>query len=85
MIWVRLIGGVKNGQVVKVDDGQVEQWEQASFPLPRRGGVTIGSMSAEIKRTRYTRREVATPEGAITFFADADMSDFSALNSVLGP
>lgn len=84
MIWVRLIGGIANNQVVKVDPDQQEHMRQTSVPLARRG-ITIGSMSAEVKQTLYTRREVATERGPIVFFADKAMSDHEALYSVLGP
>jgi hypothetical protein len=85
MMWVRLIGGIDNGQVAKVDPDQVEHIAHKSVPMPLSRGISIGSMSSEIRRTRYTRREVHTPEGHIVFFADADISDHAALNSVLGP
>lgn len=37
------------------------------------------------ERVRYTRREVRMPAGIITYFAIDKMSDFEALQHVLGP
>ncbi|EJN14713.1 hypothetical protein PMI42_01686 [Bradyrhizobium sp. YR681] len=86
MIWVRLIGGIANGRVVKVDPDQVEHIAQERVPVAMaHRPTTLGSISSEVKRSRYTRREVRTPEGSVVFFADADLSDFAAINSVLGP
>lgn len=86
-IWVRLIGGSYNGQVVKVDEDQVEQVMRERVPMQaasyRNFGIEPQSMS--VRQSRYTRRTVRTPENEIVYFALEAMSDHEALQSVLGP
>lgn len=85
MTWVRLIGGIANGKVQKVDPDQPTLVARETLPVSTRCGITTGRMSADVKQTLYTRRTVHTPHADITFFADEAMSDYEALYSVLGP
>lgn len=86
MIWVRLIGGIANNQVVKVDPDQVQHIAQDRLPVASFSrSHSLGTMSAEVRRTAYTRRSVHTPRGDIIFFAAESLSDHEALQSVLGP
>lgn len=85
--WVRLIGGLNNDEVEKIDDDQVEVVKCKRFPPPATravGTFGLGSATTEVKATRYTRREVRTPGGDVTYFAVEGFSDFDALNHVLG-
>jgi len=88
-ILVRLIGGQHDGEVVKVDDDQVEIVKRRTFPGPatRAFNATygIGSDTAEVKSSRYTRREVRTPGGSVAYFAIEAFSDLEALQHALGP
>lgn len=85
MMWVRLIGGIANGQVTKVDPDQVQHVAQERVPAAISRRVNLDGITVEIKRTRYTRRIVHTPQADIVFFADEGLSDYEALKSVLGP
>lgn len=85
MIWVRLIGGVKNGQVVKVDSDQTEVRLSERIPMPVSPRLSLAASSATVSFSVYTGREVRTPGGVIFYFAEASLSDFAALQSVLGP
>lgn len=88
-MWVRLVGGLGNGEVKKIDDDQVEIMLRKNFPPPAtrafNGTFGIGSDTVEVKITRYTRRVVKVPGGDVTFFAIEAFSDFEALQHVLGP
>jgi hypothetical protein len=88
-MWVRLIGGLNDGEVEKIDDDQVEVIKRKSFPGTAtrvvHGTFGITPHSCEVKSTRYTRRLINTSGGNITFFAVEGFSDFDALNHVLGP
>lgn len=87
-IWVRLIGGPSNGQVQKIDDGQeqIVVSEKLSLALMRtHRNFGLAPASVELKVTNYTRRQVYTAGGVITFFAEEKLSDFEALQLVLGP
>jgi hypothetical protein len=85
MMWVRLIGGVRSGQVIKVDDDQQEVRVSERIPMPASPRLSLASISATVSFSVYTRREVRTPRGDIFYFAEASLSDFAALQSVLGP
>lgn len=86
MIWVRLIGGQANGQVVKVEEDQVEHVMRENVPdAASYRRVGIAPMSFQSRQFRYTRREVRGHGWNITFFADDNLSDHEALQSVLGP
>lgn len=87
-IWVRLIGGDHNGRVIKIDDDQlaIPMHEQLSLSYMRtHRNFGLAPASFELKITSYTRRTVKPPGGDIIFFAPEEMSDFEALQSVLGP
>lgn len=87
MIWVRLIGGAHNGQVVKVDEDQVLQVMREYEPMRAVSQRRVGIMpqSTTVRQSIYTRRSVRTPGGEIVFFALENLSDHGALQSVLGP
>lgn len=88
-MWVRLIGGLHDGEVEKIDDDQVEVVKRKNFPPPATRAMNsvfgLGSATVEVKSTRYTRRIVKAQGGEIVFFAVEGFSDFDALNHVLGP
>lgn len=88
-IWVRLIGGLHDGEVVKIDDDQVEIVLRRQVPMvvthPHRVAHGISSNIARVIYTHYTRRIVVTPGGSVTYFALESFSDFEALQHVLGP
>lgn len=88
-IWVRLIGGLNDCEVAKIDDDQVEVIKQKNFPPPATRAFNstfgIGAAAAEVKSTRYTRRVVKAEGGEVTYFAVEGFSDLDALNHVLGP
>jgi hypothetical protein len=85
MIWVRLIGGCANGKVAKVDPDQMQHIAEERRPVVFLRATSLNSPSVEVKRTVYTRREVRSEAGTIVYFADQAMSDYAALQSVLGP
>lgn len=86
-MWVRLVGGLGNGEVRKIDDDQVEVVFRAHVPAPVAFNrvSSLAAASVDVKSTRYTRRTVRTPGGDVTFFAIETFSDFEALHHVLGP
>lgn len=89
MIWVRLIGGLHDGEVKKVDADQVELVARRNMPLPAARAMNktfgIGDSTVTIAQTRYTRRVVRDANSEVVFFADAGLSDLEALQHVLGP
>jgi hypothetical protein len=89
-MWVRLVGGLGNGEVRKVDDDQAEIIFRINVRTPMsvrafNPSRSIVSDTVDVKMTRYTRRIVKTPGGDVTFFAVEAFSDFEALHHVLGP
>ncbi|MDI1265000.1 MAG: hypothetical protein PS018_17255 [bacterium] len=87
-MWVRLVGGHANGQVKKIDDDQIEIVLRENLTPPTARAFSRGGLVAETieyKLTRYTRREIRTPGGTIHYFAIDGLSDFEALQHVLGP
>lgn len=88
-MWVRLVGGLGNGEVKKIDDDQGEVIWRTHVPAPGdrafRATYSLAADTIEMKKTRYTRRVVETPGGKITYFAVEGVSDFDALHHVLGP
>lgn len=85
-IWVRLIGGAHNDQIVKVDEDQLEQVMRESVPMGHSGrNFGLSPSTCAIKAVRYTRREVRTPAGVVVYYALDSLSDLEALQSVLGP
>ena len=86
--WVRLIGGPNNGEVVKVDDDQPYLHKTETTPLPAvrsHRALSLSSSVTSVVRTSYTRRTVRSSNGEIIFFALEGLTDFEALNQVLGP
>lgn len=86
---VRLIGGDCDGEVVKVDEDQLEFFVSNRKPLlcarAGRGALGITPTDFQLQHSRYTRRSVSTPGGVVEFFAFEALSDFGALQHVLGP
>lgn len=87
--WIRLIGGLHDGEVEKIDDDQVEVVKRKKYPPPSARVMNhaygLESLTSEVKSTRYTRRVVRVQGDDITYFAVEGFSDFDALNHVLGP
>lgn len=88
-MWVRLIGGLNDGEVEKIDDGQIEIVKRKNLPPPATRSFNrnfgLGAATVEVKATRYTRRVVKTSSEDVVYFAVEGFSDFDALNHVLGP
>ena len=89
MIPVRLIGGLHDGEVVKVDRDQVELVMRRNMPTPsaRAMAKTFGlaESTVTVATTRYTRRVVSYRSDELVYFALEDLSDFEALQHALGP
>jgi hypothetical protein len=85
-LWVRLIGGPNNGEVKKIDDDQVDLFTtKPVLPPISRSIQSLAPSSVEIVRAHYTRRVVRGDGGDVNYFALEALSDFEALQSVLGP
>lgn len=85
MIWVRLIGGERNGQVAKVDEDQRELTVTERKPLAASPRLSLAATSSFTKVSHYTRRVFRCDNQEVVFFADVLMSDLQAVQSVLGP
>lgn len=87
MIWVRLIGGLHDGEVAKVDTDQREIVKRREVPAPLRfnRGTGLAAVSATVETARYTRRVAKAAEGEIVYFASDSLSDLESLQHVLGP
>lgn len=81
---LKCIGGLNNGDVVAVEDGQLEVLRQKAIhaPFSRRSAA---SATATIAHTSYTRREVITPDGKVEYLAVWDQTDAQALRWILEP
>lgn len=87
--WVRLIAGPHDGQVEKVDHDQNNVVRRKSSPPPATRAFNshfgIEPSTVTIETTMYTRRRLQCGDKQIHYFAPENMSDFDALESVLGP
>lgn len=84
-VWVRLIGGLHDGEVVKVDDDQREAVRQKPMPIPAARLRSLATTTTQSSFTRYTRRSVSSPDGSVVYFALENLSDLEALQHALGP
>lgn len=88
MIPVRLIGGLHDNDIAKVDPDQVELVVRKNMPAPATRAFNrnfgLAESTATVVTTRYTRRVVRTPEGEVVFFAFHEFSDLEALQHALG-
>lgn len=84
---VRLIGGISDGEVIKVDDDQIEIVRSKARPVPVIScrSHSIEAFNRVIDTSRYIRCFVRTPDGYLYYFALDTMSDLEALTHVLGP
>jgi hypothetical protein len=88
MMWVRLIGGLHDGEVVRVDADQVETVMRKTTPPPStrafNSAYSIAEMTVDVMATRYTRRSVRCSGDEVVYFAPEALSDLESLRHALG-
>jgi len=86
---VRLVAGLCDGKVEKIDDEQNMIVMRERVPAPAAAvhrNFGIAGASSEYKQATYTRRVIGFGDGnKIVYFAPEGLSDFEALQTVLGP